>query len=243
MGPLSPPVRAGGAGQTLVLRKALVEAQAIPVGAARRIAELSSASTKGEAGVGMTADASVAAEGPPAIDRAAQIEAAREQALEQGYADGFANGAAEAKKELAQRRSELQGLVASIEESYQLALAGIEDIALGVAWEAVCKILGEAAATREGIRALVEQGASKVRTEERMVVRLCPDDIAALREDPTESGDGPRRMEFLPDASIEMGGCVIETGAGRIDATLETQMTRLREALVAIRLARRKGRP
>ncbi len=123
-------------------------------------------------------------------------------------------------------------------------MSGIEDIALDVAWEAVCKILGGAVATRQGIRALVEQSANRVRSEEKMTVRLCPADLRILKagKDPSEAEDEPRRMEFLADASIEMGGCIIETSAGRIDATLETQLSRLHQALLAVRLARKEAR-
>jgi flagellar biosynthesis/type III secretory pathway protein FliH len=186
----------------------------------------------------------VSAEAESAADRAAEIEVVREQAREQGYADGFSRGDEEAKRELAQRRSELERLVASMEKAHQEALAGIEDIALDVVWEAVCKILGETVATRQGIRALVEQGASRVRAEEKMVVRLCPADIDVLKEgkDPSETEDEQHRMEFVADASIEMGGCIIETSAGRIDAKLETQISRLHQALLAARLARKEAR-
>jgi len=50
-------------------------------------------------------------------------------------------------------------------------------------------------------------------------------------------------MEFLADPSIEMGGCIIETSAGRLDAKLETQLSRLSQALLAVRLARKEARP
>jgi len=240
MGPVAHRARNGAASQTLVLRKAAVAAQAVPVGAARKAAVMANVSVE-EA---ETTDGTVPAEAVSAIERAAEIEAAREQAREQGYAEGFSRGDEEAKRELAKRRSELERLVASLEKAHREALSGIEDIALDVAWEAVCKILGGAVATRQGIRALVEQSANRVRSEEKMTVRLCPADVGILKagKDPSEAEDEPRRMEFLADASIEMGGCIIETSAGRIDATLETQLSRLHQALLAVRLARKEAR-
>jgi flagellar biosynthesis/type III secretory pathway protein FliH len=249
MGPIAHPARGGGAAQTLVLRKATVAAQAVPVGAARKAAAVVNVPVEDAAPADRTVGGTVPAEGASATDRAAEIEAVREQALEQarelGYAEGLSRGDEEAKRELAQRRSEFERLVASMEKAHQEALAGTEDMALGIAWEAVCKILGEAAVTRPGIQALVEQTASRVRAEEKMVVRLCPSDIGILKEgrDPSEAGDEPRRLEFLADASIEMGGCIIETSAGRIDAKLETQLSRLSQTLLAVRLARKEARP
>jgi flagellar assembly protein FliH len=227
------------AGQSLILRKAAVAAKAVRVGAHKAAASVPSADAAATEQPGGDSGAKL-----PEIDLAARIEAAREQARTEGYAEGFASGDKEAKRELAQRVAALERLLASMEGAHEAALAGLEDLALGIAWEAVCKILGELAATRQGIRALVEQGANKVRSEERMVIRLCPADLEILGEggESLEGGSGLGRMEFLADASIATGGCIIETGAGRIDATLETQLARLREALLAARLARKEAR-
>jgi flagellar assembly protein FliH len=228
-------------GQSLILRKAAVAAKAVRVGARKAAASAPSADAAAtEQPGGSDPGAKL-----PEIDLAAQIEAAREQARTEGYAEGFASGDKEAKRELAQRVAALERLLASIEGAHEAALAGLEDLALGIAWEAVCKIIGELAATRQGIRALVEEGANKVRSEEKMVIRLCPADLEILAGggESLEGESGLGRMEFLADASIATGGCIIETGAGRIDATLETQLARLREALLAVRLARKEARP
>jgi len=51
-------------------------------------------------------------------------------------------------------------------------------------------------------------------------------------------------MEFLADASIEIGGCVIETGAGRIDATARDSASRgCARRSFALRLARKESAP
>jgi len=216
----------------MILRKVAVAAQAVRVGARKPAAAPPPQATQPP-------------EAAPEVDRAALIEAAREEARTQGYAEGFASGDKEARRELSDRRASLERLIESIEGAREAALVSVEDVALGIAWEAVCRILGEVVATREGIRALVEQGAAKVRSEERMVVRLCPADLEVLGggAESLDGGSTRERTDFLADASIALGGCVIETGAGRIDATLETQLSRLREALLAARLARRETRP
>ena len=219
-------------GHGMVLRKVAVAAQAVRVGARKPPAA-------------PAAQAMQPPDAVPEVDRATLIEAAREEARAQGYAEGFASGDKDARRELSEKRAALERLIESIEEAREAALVSVEDVALGVAWEAVCRILGEVAATRQGIQALVEQGAAKVRSEERMVVRLCPSDLEVLGDEAgsIDGGSARERTDFLADASISMGGCVIETGAGRIDATLETQLSRLRDVLLAVRLARREARP
>jgi flagellar assembly protein FliH len=229
---MSPNARNADLGHGMILRKAAVAAQAVRVGARSPAPGAPAQATEEPAAV-------------PEVDRTALFEAAREEARAQGYAEGFASGDKEARRELDERRVALERVIASIEAAREAALTSVEDIALGIAWEAVCRILGEVVATRQGIRALVEQGAAKVRSEEKIVVRLCPADLEVLgnRGDSLEGESSRGGTDFLADASIELGGCIIETAAGRIDATLETQLSRLREALLATRLARREAGP
>src|SRR5882672_5561429 len=113
MGPLGQLARGTDAGRSPILRKAAVASEAVLVGARK------------------PADTAPAEDAPPdasaaereAMDRAAQLEAVREQARAQGYAEGFASGDEEAKGALAARRAALEGLFASVEEAHQAALA------------------------------------------------------------------------------------------------------------------------
>ncbi len=113
----------------------------------------------------------------------------------------------------------------------------MEDMALGIAFAALCKILGSAAVTREGIQAIVRQTATQLRTTERVVVRLHAVDLALLHEhgalDATLPSGGA--VSWVADSAVVLGGCVIASDGGELDARLETQIERLRTALVAAR--------
>jgi flagellar assembly protein FliH len=239
MGTLAPPVRPRDKGPVLVLRKAQLAPQVVVVGAPRK----------------NPAPAVPAAEPPPPapvqaapqIDHQALLEAARRDAYEAGYAEGAAKGLAEgdekAKRAAAERRAELDRIAASVERAHGEALASIEDVALGVAWEALCKILGDTIATPEGIQALVRQCANQARAEEKISIRLCPADLELLREGGHEPQNEARQIEFVADPTIEMGGCIVETAAGSIDGKLDTQLARLRDTLLAIRRSRQNQGP
>jgi len=69
----------------------------------------------------------------------------------------------------------------------------------------------------------------------RVTISINPQDRAlvksvlpALCERLTTNGD----VELRDDADIERGGCVLKTGSGRIDATVQTQLQRMAEALL-----------
>jgi flagellar assembly protein FliH len=208
----------------MILRKPAIASHAVPVGAARRVVA--------EAQLRTPEPLPALPPAPSAAERAAELQAETERARRQGYEQGLAQGSEEVKRVLARRSAELDALAASIERARLAALEGMEDLALGIAWEALCKLLGEAAPGREALLALVRENIGRVK-DQAMVVRVNPADLATLQEHLPATA-------FAADASIELGGCIIEAGGGWIDATLETQLTRLRQTLLAARAARRE---
>ncbi|MBM3285472.1 MAG: hypothetical protein FJY81_06325 [Candidatus Aminicenantes bacterium] len=55
---------------------------------------------------------------------------------------------------------------------------------------------------------------------------------ADLQEIQPQFSDG--RVELMPDANIQPGGCRIETDMGELDATLETQWEAVRKAITTV---------
>ena len=69
----------------------------------------------------------------------------------------------------------------------------------------------------------------------RVTVRVNPEDrILAVDALPrwTHVLAEATSVEVVDDPAVERGGCVVEHGAGRIDATLETQLDRMVAALL-----------
>jgi flagellar assembly protein FliH len=98
-------------------------------------------------------------------------------------------------------------------------------------------MMGSAAVTREGIQALVAEAAAQAFNSERLVVRLHPGDLAALRDAGALEPVLPSGalVSWAGDQGIALGGCIVETDSGELDARLETQMARLRATLLAAR--------
>jgi flagellar assembly protein FliH len=108
------------------------------------------------------------------------------------------------------------------------------ELAVGeVSFASICRVVGERAVTREFVEGLVEQVCVELKAESYATARLHPRDIETLRE--LFDGEALRvaalRLEIVPDESLELGGCVIETAAGAFDAKLENQLRRLHELL------------
>jgi flagellar assembly protein FliH len=170
----------------------------------------------------------------------AELAAARDREEQAGRAAGFAKGQAEAQAAYRDRLQDLERLLAALGQAVERQVGGLEDLAVGVGFEVACKVLGERLVTREGVRALAEQVLVRVRTEEPVVLRLSPRDFSLLLQQPGEAPvTAPHRLELVPDERIELGGCMVETASGSLDARLETQIDALRHVLLDVQQRRR----
>jgi flagellar assembly protein FliH len=165
----------------------------------------------------------------------AELAELRAEAERRGYAVGHEKGEAEGRRLLQAQIDRFQGLAAQLVQARAAVLADAEDGVVELAFAALCRILGEQAASRDGVHAMVARCAADVREREQVGIRLHPDDVALL-----DDGAG-HHARFSADPGIALGGCIVDSSTGALDARLETQLTRLAETLLAVRAARRGG--
>ena len=174
----------------------------------------------------------------------------RAAGMAQGYAAGWAEGRQRAQEvadqaaleraaldqhAAAQLRADQQALIASLTQAVARCDAVLAERQELVATEAVDLALriAEAVLGRE-LAAMTDAGAEALRRALAEVpptvtatVRLNPADAAAL--DPTETRDG--RVTVVADPTVSAGGAVLETEATTVDASLDTALARVAEAL------------
>jgi flagellar assembly protein FliH len=165
-----------------------------------------------------------------------ELAAAREREEQRGHAAGHAQGLADAQAAYRDKLAHLEQLIENAGRSFSAQIEGLEDIAVSIAFESLAKLLGDALVTREGVRAIVSQVLQCTKEQERLIVRLSPSDFYLLLQ---QASDAPllaqTGVELVPDDRIELGGCLVETGTGSLDARLETQMQALRRVLLRSR--------
>ncbi|NIA55042.1 hypothetical protein HAV22_15505 [Massilia sp. TW-1] len=165
----------------------------------------------------------------------AELAELRAEAERRGYAVGHEKGEADARRQLQAQIDRFQGLAAQLVQARATVLADAEDGIVELAFAALCRILGEQAASRDGVHAMVARCAADVREREQVGIRLHPDDVALL-------GDGAgHHARISADPGIVLGGCIVDSSTGALDARLEIQLARLAETLLAVRAARRGG--
>ena len=88
---------------------------------------------------------------------------------------------------------------------------------------------------RELVLETVRRWLDRVGAQRVVRVRVHPDDAPAVRTWLDERGGEGARWELGPDGSVTIGGCVIDTVAGEVDARLDVQLAQiaaqLREAV------------
>lgn len=192
--------------------------------------------------------------GPEAESGALQV---RERARAEGFEAGLKEGRAEAQRRLEEaiqaaqatahaeaqamlrkeaerltqqwqeRAARLEALPDAVSAAVREHLDHLEREAVGLAFEALCRLLGAQAGRRETLEALVAQALSQVRTRP-LRIRLDPADLALL----ADAGATSRRsahpeLQWIADPAVGAAGCVIEAEAGDLDASLRTQLDRL----------------
>jgi flagellar assembly protein FliH len=133
------------------------------------------------------------------------------------------------KAEAGARLAQLEQLLAAFESASARRVAELESDAIALAYGAVCKVLGTQAASPAAIAGLVQQAMAQLRGSAIVAVRMNERDLRALLND-----DQGRRLraaapqvEWIADAAVAAGGCLVDTTAGSLDARLETQLAAL----------------
>jgi flagellar assembly protein FliH len=155
-----------------------------------------------------------------------QIVEAREACRREGEAAG--RRAAEGEV-----RPVLQRLAASLQQVSELpaqlrgqAEADLVRLAVAIAQRILQRELN---VDPEVITGLVRVGLEKIRMQDMLRVRVCPDHLAAIQECLTRSGAA--HVEVIADPTQERGGVVFETSRGKLDVSIGTQLREIERGL------------
>ncbi len=176
-------------------------------------------------------------------DAQIQAEAFRAAAWQEGFYEGglTARERTEAKLRAqwdaeradfrAQAQALLDGIVAQRQALWEGQEAEMVRFVLDVARQV---IKTEVAQNPEIVTHVLHNAMRRITDKEHVRIRVSVGDAARIREtrdDLLTLVDGIKHLEILDDRRVGDGGCVIETGAGTIDAKIETQMDEVERAL------------
>lgn len=170
------------------------------------------------------AQAIVAAAEEQARQRLAAAQAECERIREAAELEGRREGAAQATLLIARARADRDDMLRRDERE-------LLELSLVIA----AKVLGRELEVSGAIVDLVAQALTAARRAKQVRVRLHPDDEPTVRAREPELVvrlDPAVGFALVADADVSRGSCVVETEGGRIDASLDTQLSALRRALL-----------
>lgn len=176
----------------------------------------------------------------------------RAEGREQGRAEGRAEGERLGREEAVERfTAQFEALAVSWtaalgefetlrHDMMQAARQDIVELALTMGGKIARRVIE---ADPDVVKDQVAEVLGHVTAPSRVTVSINPKDrvlvksvLPALCERLTTGTD----VELRDDPDIERGGCVLSTGSGRIDATVETQVQRMAEALLPAATAKHR---
>ncbi len=176
-------------------------------------------------------------------EAAKALAAARQGGYEAGHRSGYTEGVEAghqaAHKESIQRFEQQQDhLVAGM----QAAIESIDEIKEGLRIAAEKDLLEFAVQVatkltfaigkmhRESAVENLERAIRLVGAQTDLTIRVHPDDLAAMdmfARDVLKQVNASRAVDLVADESLAPGGCLVDSGCTRIDATLETQVAEI----------------
>jgi len=161
----------------------------------------------------------------PEID----IDAIKQEAYLQGVEDGKQESIRGVTEELDLYKHNLQSLMQCIPEEIRNGIAQAEgqlvELTLAIARRLVDQ---ESEENHEIVKGVFKAAMEQVRNQTVLAVHLNPRDVEEIMP---QFPDG--RIELIPDATIQPGGCRIETDMGEMDATIDTQWAAVASAIRA----------
>ncbi len=129
----------------------------------------------------------------------------------------------------------LQRLVEAFECESRSRLEALEPDAVEAAFEAICRIVGDGTdrgAAEAQLRGLVSTAVSRIGQARLLRIRVHPDDLPSV-VDWSRKGSALERhasVEWVGDAAVGPLGCIVDSDQGSLDARLDVQLARLRDA-------------
>lgn len=169
----------------------------------------------------------------------AEAEAIRAQARAEGHADGLEAGLAEGRAQMAAALQALEAAHAEVVTLRETTAETVERDAVELAVQLAEKIVaGTLDADPERVLGIVRGALRRLTERRRVTVLVHPDDLELVRSASkgfaAELG-GIEHCEVQAERRLARGGAVVRTDEGQVDASIETQLARVRELVAGER--------
>ena len=157
-------------------------------------------------------------------------ETARAQGFEQGLSEGRAAGLEALEAERDRLGQVIEGVVAQSDAVFEAETARITE----AVFEATAKIVATVLERRSGLESIVRKVCRDIGERDAFVIGLARADVDLLggpEAAATRFADLASRVRIEADERVELGGCLVRSASGTVDARLERQLGALADVL------------
>jgi flagellar biosynthesis/type III secretory pathway protein FliH len=159
--------------------------------------------------------------------------------LESAYKAGHDAGFNAAKDQMRQETEALVGrftsMIDDLSSQRRALIKESETAVLKLVCEIVRKVIGKVVEIdNTAVRHVVSNALKQMDDQEKLIVRLNPDDLAALKQHEAAWAEDVERsgvVELKSDARIKRGGCLVDGESGSVEAQVERQIGVIERAL------------
>jgi len=171
-------------------------------------------------------------------DAQAQAGVIQQQAHQQGFQEGWQAGHQAGKDELKEKLHLVYQLAHEAAEQKEQIIAGSETAIVELVIDVAKKVIGEEInLNRQVVTRVAAAALEQVRPGDPLTIRVNPRDVETLMEywnDALGENPGERHWQIVADRRVRPGGCIIDTETGQVDAQIDTQLVRIRNAFEAL---------
>jgi len=161
-----------------------------------------------------------------------EIADVRAEGYRIGRESGYSDGMAAARAELADALMVVQAAALSAQRVREQLLASTEHEIVELVIESVRTVIGTRVETDPAfVLQTVEHAMQRLGNQNVVRLRVNPADLSVVTSHLDTRNGAVQPFEVFGDGGIGVGGCIIDTAAGEIDARLDVQLEALTRAL------------
>lgn len=162
----------------------------------------------------------------------------KDEAINEGQALGHQHGVEQGYRETAVLLEQAAQIVDYAKYEREEIIEKCERDILELAITVAARVIHtEVTINPDVVLAVVKDAIQKAKDQEQVIIRINPADFEAIAVEKQTLQAILRRetgMEIRGDIGVEVGGCVIETDYGAIDARIDTQLETIKNALSGV---------
>ena len=161
--------------------------------------------------------------------------------MERKYQTGFDEGYQKAKDDLENEYSE--EILKKTEEFYQILASfeqklidyekSFDEIVINVSTKIAEKIIQREVENKTAIQNTLKEAVRKILGANEIIIKINPQDYNSIIHDGTQKDleKNFSKIRFEQDENIDLGGCLIESETGNVDARISTQLDEITKQL------------